>query len=65
MTTVTIPKQFQGEKNLIAFPERVYEEFLVAQRVLKEQRTFEATPVERRLIMRGRREFRKGKFTDN
>ena len=62
MTTVTIPKEFQGETDLVAFPERIYEEFLVAQKILKSKRTFVPTKAERQLIERGRREFKQGKY---
>lgn len=62
MTTVTIPKEFQKEEKLIAFPKRLYEEFLAAQKALKSRRTFMPTKAELRLIERGRREFKQGKF---
>ncbi len=62
MTTVTIPKEFQKEKKLVALPSRFYEEFLAAQRKIKTVKTFTPTARDLRRLARGRREFAEGKF---
>ena len=62
MTIVTIPKHLADRKDLVAVTRSDYKEFLVVKKKLKSQKTFVATAREKRLIARGRREFKKGKF---
>lgn len=62
MTTVTIPKEFSKASQLVAVPRFVYEKYAAIQQKIKKAKTFRATVSERRLIARGRREFKQGKF---
>ncbi|HEY4508525.1 MAG TPA: hypothetical protein VJJ55_02600 [Candidatus Paceibacterota bacterium] len=62
MTTVTIPKEFSQAAQLVAVPPFVYEDYAAIQKKVKNIKTFQATAREKRLIARGRREFKQGKF---
>lgn len=62
MSTVIIPKHLADRKDLIAVTRSDYEELLAVKKRLKSQKTFIATAREKRLIERGRREFKQGKF---
>ncbi len=62
MTTVTIPKEFSKAPQLVAVPPFVYEDYSAIQKKVKKVKTFTATAREKRLIARGRREFKQGKF---
>ncbi len=62
MTTVTIPKEFQSEKELVAFPVRFYDEYVTVQKRLKNAKTFKPTARDLQRLARGRKEFAEGKF---
>lgn len=62
MTTVTIPKHLAERDDLVAVPRSDYRELVTMQKKLKAQKTFVATAREKRLIARGRRDFKFGKF---
>lgn len=60
MTTITIPKKITTNKELIAVPRDLYEKFLAWQEMLKSKKTFKPTLTEKKAILRGRQEIRKG-----
>lgn len=64
MTTVTIPKEFQKEKRLVALPPRFYEDFLAMQRKIKTVKTFKPTARDLRMLAEGRANFKKGNFVE-
>jgi len=62
MPTITIPKELAKDKELIAVPRRLYDEFIAWQEKIKSARTFKATPTERKALARARKNFRQGKY---
>lgn len=62
MTTVIIPKELGKEKDLIAVPRPVYEEFLVWQKKAKSVKTYTPTPGEKKMLARARRNFAEGNY---
>jgi hypothetical protein len=63
MTTITIPKKITPDKELIAVPRHLYEQFLAWQEMLKSRKTFKPTATEKKAILRGHQEIAKGKYT--
>lgn len=61
MTTITIPKESIDEKELIAIPRKEYEEFVSLRRVIP---VFKPTHTELRILERGRKDFRQGKYIE-
>ena len=62
MTTITIPQKLTSNRELIAVPRNLYEEFLVWQEIIKSKKTFQPTLAEKRAILQGRQEISKGKY---
>jgi len=62
MATVTIPKELQKNKDLIAVPRNVYEEFLAWQRKLKSTRTFKPTIQQKKALVKARKDYARGNF---
>ncbi|MDP2703962.1 MAG: hypothetical protein Q8P01_02010 [bacterium] len=62
MTTVTIPKEAVGKKELVAIPQDLYEEFLKWQNMLKSMRVFIPTAAQKRDVIRAREEYKKGSY---
>ncbi|TSC67435.1 MAG: hypothetical protein G01um101472_415 [Parcubacteria group bacterium Gr01-1014_72] len=62
MTTVTIPKEFAKDAQLIAVPRFVYEEYVTVQRKIKSMKTFRMTVADKRKLTRARTNFKKGNF---
>ncbi len=60
MTTLTIPKKLAGEEELVVIPRKDYEEFLALKKIV---RFVKPTKTELRVIARGRKEIREGKYT--
>ena len=62
MTTVIIHKELTKEKDLIAVPRPVYEEFLVWQKRAKAVKTYTPTPAEKKMLAKARRNFASGNY---
>ena len=62
MATITIPKVAERNKELIAVPRKIYEEFIAWQKKIKSVRTFKPTAAEKRAIEKGRREIARGEY---
>lgn len=62
MTTVTIPKGTEKNKELIAVPRSIYKDFLVWQKAVKSKRTFKPTVAEKRALARARKNLAQGKY---
>ena len=62
MTTITIPKKLILDRELIAVPRGLYEQFLAWQEMLKSRKKFKPTAIEKKAILRGRQEIAKGKY---
>ena len=62
MATITIPKGAERNKELIAVPRKIYEEFIAWQKKIKSVRTFKPTAAEKRAIEKGRREIARGEY---
>ena len=60
MTTVTIPKEALGKKELVAIPRDFYEEFLRWRGKLRNVKEFPLTPAEKRDLARARKEYKQG-----
>lgn len=63
MATITLPKEIQEKKDLVAVPKDEYREFLVWQKKIKSQRTFQPTKAERQVLERGRKNLFAGAYT--
>lgn len=50
------------EKELVAVPRGLYEEFLAWQEMFKSKKTFKPTLAEKKAVARGRREISKGRY---
>lgn len=61
MTTITIPRKLT-DRELVAVPRYLYEEFLSWQEAVKSKKTFKPTLTEKRSIARGRQEILRGKY---
>lgn len=63
MTTITIPKELNiKNKNLIAIPSNIYEDFLVWQKNTKSIKTFKPTSKEKKIIQKAREDYKKGNY---
>ena len=62
MTTITIPKTIGENKNLIAIPRGIYEEFLTWQRKIKSSKTFKPPTAEKKSLARARKNFSEGNY---
>lgn len=62
MTTVTIPKELSGNRDLIAVPRGTYEEFLSWLKKVKSIKTFKPTKKDLIALERGRKNFAKGNY---
>ncbi len=62
ITTITIPQKITSDKELIAVPRHLYEQFLAWQEMLKSRKTFKPTVTEGKAILRGRQEIAKGNY---
>ncbi|MBI3589063.1 MAG: hypothetical protein HY093_01460 [Candidatus Liptonbacteria bacterium] len=62
MTTITIPKEIDKNKELVAIPRKAYEEFLVWQEKIGSIKTYTPTKAEIKAIEKSREEFRKGNY---
>jgi len=62
MATITIPKNIRGEKNLIAVPRGLYEEFSSWQKRVKSLKTFKPSVAEKKALARARKNFAQGKY---
>lgn len=56
-----IPKELAQKEDLVIIPRSEYEEFLALKRVIP---TVKPTKAELRIIRRGEREFREGKYAE-
>ncbi|MDO8520505.1 MAG: hypothetical protein Q7S52_00100 [bacterium] len=63
MTTVTIPKELGKERDLIAIPKNIYGEFLAWRKQAKKTKIFMPTMLEKKALVRARKNFRSGKYT--
>ncbi len=61
MTTITIPKTVK-DKDLIAVPRDVYEEFLSWEKKVKSSQTFKPTALEKKALVRARKNLTQGKY---
>lgn len=62
MPIITIPKELNTHKDLIAIPRRAYEEFLIWQKKIKSAKTLTLTLREKKALARARKEFAEGKY---
>ena len=62
MQTITIPKELEKNRNLVAVPRTTYAEFLAWQRKVKLRNTFKPTVAEKKALARARKNFARGKF---
>jgi len=59
MKAITIPKELANNDELVVIPKKEYDEFLKVRTVI---RFAEPTKAELKLLERGRRQIRKGKY---
>ncbi len=62
MTTITISKTLDKNKELIAIPRRAYEEFLSWEKKVKSAKTFKPTAGEKRTLAIARKNFLRGNY---
>lgn len=62
MATVTIPKELVKNKELIAVPRHLYDEFIDWQEKIKSARTFKPTLKEKKALARARKNYSEGKY---
>lgn len=62
MTTITIPKELVKNKELIAVPRHLYDEFIEWQEKMKSVRTFKPTAAEKKALAKARKNYSKGKY---
>lgn len=62
MPTITIPKELNANKDLVAVPRHAYEQFLAWQKKTKSVRTFKPTRGELRALTQARKDFREGNY---
>ena len=58
---VTIPKKLAQKGDLVVIPRKEYEEFLTLKKIIP---VVKATKEEMRVIRRGEKEFREGKYVE-
>jgi len=61
MAVITIPKELARKEDLVVIPRSEYEEFLALKRVIP---SVKPTKAELKIIRRGEREFREGKYVE-
>ena len=62
MAIITIPKELARNQKLIAVPHNIYEEFLNWQRKIKSVKTFQPTVLEKKALVRARKNLSQGKY---
>lgn len=62
MTTVTIPKELVKNKELIAVPRHLYDEFIEWHKFMKSFKTYIPTVAEKKMIKRAREDYKKGNY---
>lgn len=62
MTTITIPKETEKNKDLIAVPRIVYDEFLTWRKTIRAAKTFKPTASEKKALTRARKNFLRGNY---
>jgi predicted transcriptional regulator len=62
MTTITIPKKLNLDRELIAVPRNIYEKFLIWQEMIKSRKIVKLTSAEKKAVIRGRQEIDKGEY---
>ena len=62
MTTITIPKELVKNKELIAVPRHLYDEFIEWQEKIKSVRTFKPTTAQKKDLIRARKNYAEGKY---
>ena len=62
MTTITVPKELNQEKNLIAVPRKEYEEFSSWRKFIGSFKTFTPTSVEKRALKKAREDYKSEKY---
>ncbi len=62
MPTTTIPKEVSKNKEFVAVPRGLYDEFVEWQRKIKSIRTFKPTAAEKKALARARKNFAQGKY---
>jgi len=62
MTTITIPKGTEKNRELVAVPRNVYEDFLAWGKKLKSKNTFKPTKTEKRELEKARKNLARGKY---
>ncbi|MFA4890681.1 MAG: hypothetical protein WC587_03605 [Candidatus Paceibacterota bacterium] len=62
MTTITIPKEIAKNKDLIAIPRNIYEDFLAWQKRIKSVKTFTLTVKQKKILEKSREELKKGNY---
>lgn len=62
MLTINIPREVVENKDLVAVPRRLYDEFVEWQKKVKSVRTFKMTTAERKTLARARKNFSRGKY---
>lgn len=61
MSTITIPKSFTAQDDLVVLPKREYEQLLVFKRVFP---TYKPTASELRELKRAREDYKKGHYIE-
>lgn len=61
MSVITIPKKLRQKEDLVVIPKSDYKEFLELKKVIQIDKP---TTAEIRVIKRGRREIKKGKYVE-
>lgn len=62
MTTITIPKEIAKNKDLIAIPRSIYEDFLDWQKKIKSVKTFTLSAKQKKILEKSRGELKKGNY---
>ncbi len=62
MTTVTIPKEAVGKKDLVAIPRDFYEEFLRWQKKTRVVKEYTPTLAEKKDLARARKDYAAGRY---
>ena len=62
MTTITIPKELTKNKDLIAVPRDIYEDFLAWQKIIKSVKTFIPTARDKKILKEAREAYKRGNY---
>ena len=62
MTTITVHKGTEKNKELVAVPKNIYDDFWSWQKKMKSKNTFKPTSAEKRELEQARKNRAKGKF---